>query len=272
MPAASDRLEFLPPRPPALLRSFILALLAHLILLAVLTIGLQWRRDSHDMAAEAELWSSMPQQAAPKEVPAPPPPPQPEVKQEVKPQPPLPKESDITLEEEKKKKAAEREEQIERERLERERKLAEKRKHEEELKKQLAEKKKKEEQEAKRVAQQREENLRRSLAQANATGSPNATGNALQSSGPSASWAGRIRARVKPNIVFSDEVAGNPSADVEVRLAPDGTITSRRLVKSSGTKSWDDAVLRALDKTEVLPRDTDGRVHSPVVIEFKPKG
>jgi colicin import membrane protein len=43
-------------------------------------------------------------------------------------------------------------------------------------------------------------------------------------------------------------------------------------VRSSGSKAWDEAVLRALDKTEVLPRDTDGRVPSPVVIEFKPKG
>jgi colicin import membrane protein len=55
-------------------------------------------------------------------------------------------------------------------------------------------------------------------------------------------------------------------------MAPDGTITGRRLVKSSGHRSWDDAVLRALDKTEVLPRDVDGRVHSPVIIEFRPKG
>jgi len=58
---------------------------------------------------------------------------------------------------------------------------------------------------------------------------------------------------------------------VEVRLAPDGTIVGKRLVKSSGVKSWDEAVLRALDKTEVLPRDVDGRVPSPVTIEFRPR-
>jgi colicin import membrane protein len=34
-------------------------------------------------------------------------------------------------------------------------------------------------------------------------------------------------------------------------------------------KSWDDAVLRALDKTEVLPRDVDGRVHTPLTLVFK---
>jgi colicin import membrane protein len=56
-----------------------------------------------------------------------------------------------------------------------------------------------------------------------------------------------------------------------VRAAPDGTILSRRLVKSSGLKEWDDAVLRAIDRTEVLPRDVDGRVPSPIVIDFRPR-
>jgi colicin import membrane protein len=56
-----------------------------------------------------------------------------------------------------------------------------------------------------------------------------------------------------------------------VQMAPDGTITSRRLIKPSGIASWDQAVLRALDKTQVLPRDIDGRVHTPLLIEFRPK-
>jgi colicin import membrane protein len=86
---------------------------------------------------------------------------------------------------------------------------------------------------------------------------------------PSAGYAGRIMARIKPNIVHTDEVDGNPVATVEVKLAPDGTIVSRRLLKSSGNKSWDDAVLRAIDRTEVLPRDTDGRVPGAFPIDFR---
>ena len=107
---------------------------------------------------------------------------------------------------------------------------------------------------------------------AGASGGPTATGNALKSSGPSTSYAGRIQAKVKPNIVFTEDVAGNPAAEVEVKMAPDGTITSRRITKSSGVKAWDEAVLRALDRTEVLPKDVDGRVITPLLIEFKPKG
>jgi colicin import membrane protein len=93
----------------------------------------------------------------------------------------------------------------------------------------------------------------------------------LKSSGPSASYAGRIRARIKPNIVFTDAIATNPTAEVEVKTSPDGTIISRKLTQSSGIKAWDDSVLKAIDKTEVLPRDTDGRVPSSMTITFRPK-
>ena len=82
---------------------------------------------------------------------------------------------------------------------------------------------------------------------------------------------GRIRARVKPNIVFSEEITGNPVAEVEVRASPDGTIVGRKLLKSSGNKNWDEAVLKAIDKTEVLPRDVDGLVPSPLEITFRPR-
>ena len=103
------------------------------------------------------------------------------------------------------------------------------------------------------------------------TGSPNATGRAAHSAGPSANWAGKVRAAVKPNIVFTDVISGNPRAEVEVKLAPDGTIVGKKLVRSSGVQAWDDAVLRALDKTRTLPRDTDGTMPSGAVLVFRPK-
>ena len=105
---------------------------------------------------------------------------------------------------------------------------------------------------------------------AGATGGENATGTTLKSSGPSASYAGRLVARIKPNITYPGDVVGNPRAEVEVKVSGDGTILSRRILKSSGNKAWDDAVLRAIDKTEVLPRDTDGRVPPEIVLGFRP--
>lgn len=95
------------------------------------------------------------------------------------------------------------------------------------------------------------------------------SGDKLRTSGPSTSYAGRIKARIKPNIVFGADLAGNPVAEVEVRCAPDGRIVSRTLITPSGSSAWDDAVLRAIDRTEVLPRDENGMVPSIIRMEFK---
>ncbi len=88
---------------------------------------------------------------------------------------------------------------------------------------------------------------------------------------PSGVYAGRIRARIKPNLVFDGAVDGNPIAEVEVKCASDGTIVARKLLKSSGNRAWDEAVLRAVDRTEVLPRDLDGKVPQSLLISFRPK-
>ncbi len=90
------------------------------------------------------------------------------------------------------------------------------------------------------------------------------------SAGPSAAYAGRIKARIKPNIVFTEQVSGNPLAKVEVRCAPDGRIIARKLTSSSGLAAWDEAVLRAVDRTEVLPADERGKVPALLLLEFRP--
>ena len=229
----------------------------------------------------------------------PPPPPPPPVRQAE----PDTREADLAIEREKKrleKERKEREQLQERQRLEKERKEQERKaqelkdkdkqrekerleKERQEKDKRLAEEKKQKEAEAKRKQEaiekanaqaaeaRRQENLRRMQGLAGATGAENATGTALRDAGPSGSYGGRVAAKVKPHIVYPDAVAGNPRAEVEVRAAPDGTITSTRLVQSSGNKAWDDAVVRALQKTETLPRDVDGRVPSALVIGFRPK-
>jgi len=346
----ADRIAFQPPKPDGTGRSVALALLAHGLLLLALTWGIHWNSEPDNLSVTAELWSALPQEAAPKlqepepqdnlptpsrEPTPPPPPPEPVKAPEPKPAPPPPpkatakpaepaepdradadiafkkekalrekkereeklredqalkdklqKEKDLKAKAEKLKeeklKAEKIKEQQAREEKERDKKkLAEKAKAEEKAK-QLAEDKKHAEVQAKKDAQtkadadkrseaQRQENIRRMQGLAGATGDENAKGSALKASGPSASYAGRIRARIKPNITFSDDVDGNPKAEVEVRVAPDGTILSRKLIQPSGNKAWDDAVLKAIDKTETLPRDTDGRVQPVMVISFRPK-
>jgi colicin import membrane protein len=302
MSTGSMHLELAPPPAQGLGRSLSLALVVHLLLLIALTWGIQWQNMDNTPAVEAELWSALPKAAAP-----PPPPPAPEPTPEPPPPPPAPKvkptppppsrDADIAIAKQKKaeqeqklvqeqiklKKQIEQKEQaLEQQRQREKEKLAQVQRDKKELAlKEQKDRKDKErkEQEAKRAAQDerklqamRDENLRRMAGMAGATGSPNATGDALRASGPSPSYGGRIIARVKPNIVFNpDDVSGNPVAEVEVRTAPDGKIMSRKLIKSSGNKAWDEAVIKALDKTDTLPRDTDGTIPTMMVLGFKPR-
>lgn len=307
MTATPAYLEFAPPPPPGTGRSLGLALLVHLLLMVALTAGIQWNQDN-SLSVEAELWAAIPMAVAPKlvevEPPPPPPLPPPAPKEIVKP-PPAPSsnvDADIALakrkkqlEEDKKKQETLEAERLKKELLkkEEEKKAKLKEKEQKEIKdkalkeKELKEKEKKEKErkekelkdkeakpspaDTKKLEAMRQENMKRIAGMAGATGDENATGTAQRSAGPSDSYGGRIRGRIKPNITFTEDIASNAPAEVEVRCAPDGTIVGKKLIKSSGNAAWDNAVLKAIDKTEILPRDIDGRIHSPLVISFRPK-
>ena len=272
--AALSRDALIPRNPDSVGRGLAMALAVHALLLIAIAFGVSWR-SSNPAGVEAELWAAVPQIAAPKPV-EPEPTPQPVKKPEPPPPPPkveTPKQDDAQIaiekakrEEQKRKEEQRREDELKRQKEEQQRKLAEA----EKLKKEQAEQKKREAAAEAAAQAQRQKQLERMAALAG-DGAPTSTGTAAKSAGPSASYAGRIKARILPNIVFPDSVSGNPQATVEVKAGPDGTIIGRRLLKSSGVPAWDEAVLRAIDKTEVLPRDTDGRVPPSFEISFRPR-
>ncbi|RZL63352.1 MAG: protein TolA, partial [Variovorax sp.] len=66
MSLAADRPEFAPPAQEGTPRAVVLALVAHAVLIAALTWGVSWKRESENDAVEAELWSTTVQQAAPR--------------------------------------------------------------------------------------------------------------------------------------------------------------------------------------------------------------
>jgi len=276
-------------------RGALLALAVHGLLVVALAVGVNWRSQT-PQTFSAELWAATPQVAAPRAVeaptaPPPPPPPAPPAPtpRVATPAPPPAVDAQIAIEKarQEKEKAerqraerdkAEREakaekDKAERDKAERERQAVAKAKAEAqaEAKAKREQQEKREQQaEEQRLAKQREDNLKRMMGQAGATGAPGSTGTALKDAAPSASYAGKLIARIKPNILLTETVSGNPAADVEVRASATGSILSRRLVKSSGSKEWDDAVLRAIDRTGELPRDVDGRVPPVLVITFTP--
>ena len=304
MPSALDRIEFAPPAPVRSVRAFGLALIAHSLLIIALTWGVNWKRSDTSASFEAEIWSSLPQEAAPRmgtplpavtaPVEAPP--------QPIRPLPPAaqvtPQAVDIALAQDKKRKLllqqkeqdAERALQLKNKVIEEKKQLQAKKdqeairekEHELKTKEDLAKRKKaddaqkavaqnqdaKEKASAVALADQRRENLARMMG---GTGPEDAKGAAAKSSGPSAGYGSKVAAKVLPNVVFADDITGNPKAVISVTSAPDGTVLSKRLVKSSGNTAWDEAVLRAIDKTGSMPRDTDGKVPSPMEIGFQPQ-
>ena len=344
----ANRLEFAPPRDKGSLRAFGLALLVHVLLIAALTWGVNWKRSDDAASFEAELWSGAVQPAAPSRIeappvpppapvppagPAPPAPPPPPVARapEVRETPPRP-DVDIALEREKKRKLLQQQKQAEIRQAE---KLQEKRDAELQARKvkelaerqaqALAQKAEAKKQAARELAIQKEKEKRtavanaaaaaaaekqreaalekqktlaaataaakqkqaaeaaaasekqrqaaiqqRIMSMAGAAGSGSPGSGSAKASGPSAGYAGKVRAKVQPNVVFTDEISGNPKAEVEVTTTSDGTIMSQRLAKSSGNKAWDDAVIKAIVRTGSLPRDVDGRVPTPMIIEFRP--
>lgn len=308
MSATRHHLEFAPPATPGLVRAVLLALAAHLLLVAVLAVGVAWKRETPPVAVEAELWASVPQEAAP--LPPEPepeaPPPEPEPPLPVRPAPPpappvedAPKAADIALAKEKEKAKLQKEKELQQAKLEQERKAQQDKQREKQAaEKQAAEKLRKEQdaklarekaektdkakadalakQKATKAAElaaqkSRDEQLKRmaALAGGDTTGTGGA-GSAAKSAGPSASYNARVAGRIKPNVTYTDIIVGNPKTEVTVTLSAGGDILSSRISKSSGNKSWDNAALNAIDKTAKLPLD-DGKVWSPMIIELSPQ-
>ena len=273
-----------------------LAVVAHALLALGLVFSVNWKLSQDEAAVEAELWSEIPRGAPPSAAPPPPKLAEPE------PEPPAPKVSpapqraepepikkpDIVTERSPKKeekprkppketfdasppKPVKKPEPAKDDKAEKAKKLAQEKADKAEKAEQAKADKERQARDAKAAAEreaQRKANLAKmmnELGGSGGSGVPSAT-----SAGPSAAYTGRIRARIKPNIVFTEQlIPGNPVAKVEVRCAADGRIISVKLVSSSGVVAWDAAVLRAIDRTEVLPLDERGKV-PPMLLEFRP--
>ena len=287
------------PRPPGgLAPGAALALLAHAGLLLALTHATDWRMQTPEVVS-AELWAAVPQVAAPRPEPAPAPPPEPAPAPApaptpapppptpVKAEPPPRPDADIATERAEKRKAeAEQKRRTDEAQKARETKAQAERQAEAARQQQAeadraakAELKRREAArellaEEARLAEQRAQNLQRMMGQAGpnstaGTGNPGSRGSAAQDAAPSAAYSGRLAALIRANTVFTGNAPDNAVAEVEVRAAASGTVLARRLVKSSGHADWDEAVLRAIDRTGRLPRDADGRVPPVIIIAFK---
>jgi colicin import membrane protein len=221
-----------------------------------------------------DLWESLPKQAAPV---VPPPRPRPEpvktpepvkavpVPKPVEKAPPPIKAPDIALE--RKKAEAERlkQQQIE----EKTRAEAVRKAHE----KQLAEQKKRE-----LLRQMEEEDLMRRMADEEAANTARqaqlaeARAAASKHQAEVASVVGQhrdlISAKVRGNTRLPGNLKGNPEVRCLVKLLPTGEVLSVRVTQSSGNVAYDDAVMRAIEKSSPLPLPADREARAAFVPEL----
>lgn len=77
-----------------------------------------------------------------------------------------------------------------------------------------------------------------------------------------------ISAKVRGNTRLPDNLTGNPEVRCLVRLLPTGEVLSVRVTKSSGNVAYDDAVVRAIEKSSPLPLPTDRQARAAFVPEL----
>jgi colicin import membrane protein len=269
-----------------------LALGVHVVFVLLLVFGVSWQTQ-HPAPVMVDLWETLPAEAPPVVVkPSKPPAPAP-VKAPVplkaapapKPvvkEPPSPKIPDIGLE--KKKAEADRLKKLQAMQLAEEKARAEAARKAQE--KQLAERKKRE-----LLRQMEEEDLTRRMADEAAASVARQAKLAeaqaklaeAQAKLAEAAAAGKrqsevarvvgqhrdlISAKVRGNTRLPDNLTGNPVVRCLVRLLPTGEVQSVRLTQSSGNAAYDEAVVRAIEKSSPLPLPSDRDARAAFVPEL----
>ena len=221
---------------PALGRSFFLSAFVHLLLLAVMFLGVRFQSSAPDVV-NVELWE------------APPPPqvveqPKPEpvvVKPQPEPEPEVKKPPEIALPEKPKPKPKPKPVPPKRD---------------------LAFEKQLREQAAAEERQLQDRMIREQAAQASAALRNRAL---LQ-------WTDKIRAKIRGNIILPLDIPGNPEAIFDVTLLPTGEVLTVRKTKSSGHPGYDDAVERAINKSSPLPLPDDRSLFQrQLQLRFRPQ-
>jgi len=86
-------------------------------------------------------------------------------------------------------------------------------------------------------------------------------------------YTGKIVSKIRRNIVMPPDVADDARAEFLVTLLPGGTVLGAKLTRSSGNAAYDNAVERAILKSQPLPLPTDVAMFSrfrELELVFKP--
>ncbi len=136
----------------------------------------------------------------------------------------------------------------------------------------LDKKRKQDEVDNKRLAVIRDQEMKRITG--GAVG-PGGSGDAAKSQGPRGdpSYIQKVGAKIRSNTVFNgaEDIEGNPQVEYAVELLPDGSVRGIRKLKTSGIPGFDEAVRRAIEKSQPFPADKSGTAPPGFTVSHKPK-
>ncbi|ASL43456.1 Chromosome partition protein Smc [Burkholderia sp. AD24] len=110
------------------------------------------------------------------------------------------------------------------------------------------------------------------------TGGTSSTNDGLGKSGAGSGSGGtatspgyvdKVRRAVLHNISWGGATEGLETM-IAVRCSPTGTVLSATVARSSGNQAWDDAALRAVQRTDPMPQDIDGKTPPSMSIRVRP--
>ena len=229
-----------------------LAVLMHVLLAALLFFGIRWQ-SSAPAVIEAELWSAMPQTAAPAPRPLPPPQkveaPRPEPKVEVEPpkvKPDIVEKAPVKVEPPKKKEPVKVE----------------------------APKPQPKPEPVKTPPKPVVEAPPRppsDLANLIASAGTPSTGKDQQTSGPRGreNYISRLQNAIRSQMRYPANSPGNPVVEIRIEQLPNGEVTNVAVLSASGVQSFDEAVERAIRAASPLPRDEQGKVERVLKLDYK---
>ena len=253
--------------PPASGRSgaIALAVVMHLLLGALLFFGIRWQ-SSPPETIQAELWSAVPQVAAPAPRPVPPPPrvEAPTPTPRVAPEPPMPK-ADIVEKAPVKVEPPKKKEPPKVEAVKPPPKVVppppvpkvEPKPNPELLKLQ------------KQAAVEAPPRPPSDLASIMASASDR-TGKDDRNSGPRGrdSYIARLVTAIRSQMRYPGSAPGNPFVTMRIEQLPNGEVVGATVTKSSGVQAFDEAVERAVRAASPLPRDEHGKVERVLSLDY----
>ena len=97
------------------------------------------------------------------------------------------------------------------------------------------------------------------------------TGSGSGGNAASPGYADKVRRVVRPNISWGGETEGLETV-ISVRCSPTGTLLSATVSRSSGNAAWDAAALRAVQRSDPMPLDVNGKTPESFLITLRPAG